>query len=297
MRKVLIALAVCCPLATALAQSPTGVSPDSTVIITLGTGTPRPLPDIIGPATAIVVGDRVFLFDSGTGIERRLAAAKLPFNGVTALFITHLHSDHVLGVSDLVMTSWMFGRTRPFPVFGPPGTSAMLENLYQSFAVDIAERERDYGAAGGYRVTAREIGAGVVFDSGDVRVSAFPVNHGRFTAFGYRIDTPHRSIVISGDTRPSESLIRAATGVDVLIHEVLPTGLTQLGNRTNVDWKKYIAEHHTTTVQLGELAARAQPKLLIVSHNTRRAPADQMMADVRRSFAGRVVFAEDLQRF
>jgi ribonuclease Z len=239
----------------------------------------------MGPATAVVVGRRVLLFDAGTGVERRLAAAHLPVNGVDALFLTHLHSDHILGLGDLVFTSWIFGRDRPFPVYGPTGTKAMLEHLYQAFAVDIEAREIDYGVAGGYRVNAREIAPGVVYDSGGVRVTAFRVEHGRLQAFGYRIDTPTRSIVISGDTRPSETLIRMATGVDVLIHEVIPSGQVQLGNRPGVDWAKYIAEHHTTSIQLGELAARAKPKLLIVSHNTRRESSEQRARYDRRGSA------------
>lgn len=280
----------------ALSQ-PAPSAADSTVIITLGTGTPRPLPDVMGPATAIVVGRRVFLFDVGSGIERRLAGAHLPLNGVNALFLTHLHSDHVLGLSDLIFTSWIFGRDKPFPVYGPAGTAAMVTHLYEAFAEDIRVRELDFGTAGGYRVTPREIAAGVVYDSGGVRVTAFRVEHGELQAFGYRIDTPTRSIVISGDTRPSETLIKMATGVDVLIHEAVPSGPTVLGNRANVDWAKYIASHHTTTIQLGELAARAKPKLLIVSHNARREPAEQVLADIRRSYSGKVLIAEDLQRF
>jgi ribonuclease Z len=297
MQLLIFALIAFSPVLRASAQSGIVSAPDSTIIVTLGTGTPRPLPDVMGPATAVIVGQRVFLFDAGEGVERRLAAAHLPINGVTALFVTHLHSDHVLGLADLVFTSWNSGRDQPFPVFGPPGTKAMLDHLYEAFAVDIKEREFDYGVAGGYRVSAHEISPGVAYDNGGVRVTAFPVEHGMLTAYGYRIDTPTRSIVISGDTRPSETLIRMATGVDVLIHEIQPSGPVQLAGRPSVDWAKYIAGHHTTAIQLGELAARAKPKLLIVSHNGRRAPAAQLLADIRRAFSGNVVIAEDLQRF
>lgn len=296
MRLLQFVVAACFPVLIAQSQTTTS-SPDSTVIVTLGTGTPRLLPDVMGPSTAIVVGKRVFLFDAGTNVERRLAAANLPVNGVDALFLTHLHSDHILGIPDLVFASWTMGRDKPFPVYGPAGTSAMLEHFYRAFAVDIKEREKDYGTTGGYRVNARDIAPGIVYDSGGVRVTAFLVEHGQQQAFGYRIDTPTRSIVISGDTRPSETLIRMATGVDVLIHEVISSGQVTLGNRPNVDWAKYIAEHHTTSIQLGELAARAKPKLLIVSHNPRREPSNQVLANIRRAFSGRVVIAEDLQRF
>lgn len=173
----------------------------------------------------------------------------------------------------------------------------MLEHLYEAFAVDIKERETDFGVAGGYRVNAREIVPGVVYDSAGVRVTAFRVEHGAMQAFGYRIDTPTRRIVISGDTRPSETLIRMATGVDVLIHEVIASGPVVLSGRPNVDWAKYIAEHHTTSIQLGEVAARAKPKLLIVSHNSRREPEAVMISNIRRSYSGPLVIAGDLQRF
>lgn len=282
----------------ALGQTPRPALAESTVVITLGTGTPRPLPDVMGPATAVVVGERVFLFDAGVAVERRLAGAGLPTNGVTAAFITHLHSDHVLGLPDLIFSSWMFGRTRPFPVYGPAGLKPMIEHLYEAFREDIANRESEYGVRGGYQVEPRAIRPGLVFDSGGVRVTAFNVLHGQWReAYGYRIDTPTRSIVISGDTRPGEELVRMATGVDILIHEVHPASVRQIGNRPSVDWPRYISEHHTTSIQLGELAARAKPKLLIVYHNSRRVTADELIADIRKSFAGAIAIAGDLQRF
>lgn len=273
---------------------------ESTVVVMLGTGTPRPLPDVWGPATAIVVGARVFLVDAGVGVERRLAAAGLPIDGVTAAFVTHLHSDHVLGLPDLIFTSWVFGRARPFGLYGPHGLAKMTEHLYAAFGEDIRIRTEglERQTPGGYRVNVHEIAPGVVYDSGGVRVTAFLVNHGEWReAYGYRFDTPGRTIVLSGDTRPSEELVRMATGVDVLIHEVEPVGLRQLNSRTDVDWPRYIAEYHTTSTQLGELAARARPKLLIAYHYTRRVPPEEILADIRRFFSGPIVMAEDLQRF
>ena len=148
---------------------------------------------------------------------RRLAGANLPVNGVTAAFITHLHSDHVLGLPDLIFSSWLFGRSRPFGLYGPPGLRNMTEHFYAAFAEDIRVRTTglEHEPSGGYRVAVHEIKPGIVYDSGGVRVRAFQVNHGSWRyAYGYRIDTPDRSIVISGDTRPSEELIRQATGVE-----------------------------------------------------------------------------------
>jgi ribonuclease Z len=243
----------------------------------------------------------VFLVDAGVGVERRLAAAKLPTDGVTAVFITHLHSDHVLGLADLIFTSWVLGRTRPFPVYGPHGLARMTQHLYQAFSEDIRIRTDglEHESPGGYRVDVREIRPSVVYDSGGVRVTAFQVNHGEWReAYGYRFDSPGRSIVLSGDTRPSEELVKMARGVDVLIHEAVASDSTQHpGHRSAAEWAKYVRAYHTTALQLGELAARARPKLLVVYHNGRRATSDRILSDIRRSFSGPVIIANDLQRF
>ncbi|MFN2578356.1 MAG: MBL fold metallo-hydrolase [Pyrinomonadaceae bacterium] len=283
-----------------LPQTRPSAAARQTEIVMLGTGTPRPDPNAWGPSTAIIVGKRVFLIDAGVGIERRLAAANLPINGVTAAFITHLHSDHVLGLPDLIFTSWIYDRSTPFPVYGPRGLDHMTKHLYAAFAEDIRIRTEglEHAPRGGYRVDVHEIKPGVVYDDDGVRVTAFRVAHGAWRdAFGYRFDTPDRSIVISGDTSPSEELVKMATGVDVLIHEVQPTNLKRITSRPDWDWPKYVSQYHTTAIQLGQIAARAQPKLLIVYHNGRRVPASELIADIRRSFAGQVVVADDLQRF
>jgi ribonuclease BN (tRNA processing enzyme) len=275
-------------------------APDSTTLVLLGTGTPRPIPDKMGPATAVVVGKRVFLFDAGVGVERRLAGAKLPVNGVTAAFITHLHSDHVLGLPDLIFSSWIFGRSKPFGLYGPPGLRNMVDHFYAAFSEDIRIRTTglEQESPNGYRVTVHEIQPGVVYDSGGVRVRAFRVNHGAWRdAFGYRIDTPDRSIVISGDTRPSEELIKQATGVDILVHEVQWPMQRAPSGRADVDWPRYVSEYHTTAAQLGEIAARANPRLLVISHTAQIEAADSIMIAVRRSFHGRVVMGKDLDRF
>jgi len=273
---------------------------DSTTLVLLGTGTPRPISSKMGPATAVVVGKRVFLFDAGVGVERRLADAQLPVNGVTAAFLTHLHSDHILGVPDLIFSSWIFGRSKPFGLYGPTGTRDMVSHFYAAFSEDIRIRTTglEHEPANGYRVTVHEIQPGIIYDSGGVRVRAFRVNHGAWRdAFGYRIDTPDRSIVISGDTRPSEELIKQATGVDILVHEVQWPAARAPSGRTDVDWPRYVSEYHTTAEQLGQLAARANPRLLVISHNAQLNAADSIMTVVRNGFHGRVVMGHDLDRF
>src|SRR5689334_24149890 len=176
-------------------------SGDSTVIVLLGTGGPPPVPEASGPATAIIVGSRVFLFDAGAGVMRRMNAARLPITGPTALFVTHLHSDHTLGLPDLIFTSWVMGRTKPLAAYGPHGLRAMTDYILAAWAEDIDVRTNglEKRTPGGYRVNVHEIGPGVVYDSVGVRVTAFAVEHGTWReAYGYRFDTPGRSVVISG---------------------------------------------------------------------------------------------------
>lgn len=281
---------------------PQAVAPrDSTVVVLLGTGMPRPDPEASGPATAIVVGRRVFLVDAGPGVERRLAAAHLPIDGVTALFVTHLHSDHTLGYPDLIFTSWVMGRKTPLAAYGPQGLRAMTEHILAAWAEDIDVRTNglEQRTPGGYRVDVHETGPGVVYDSGGVRVTAFQVEHGTWReAYGYRFDTPGRSVVISGDTKPSENLVRAAAGADVLVHEVYPAARMAANVTESTPWPTYMREFHTSDVELGELAARIRPKLLILSHIIRRGATDaELLAAVRQSFEGRVVVGHDLERY
>ncbi|MEK7667915.1 MAG: MBL fold metallo-hydrolase [Gemmatimonadota bacterium] len=287
--------------AAAAAQSPSPT--DSARVVLLGTGTPRPNPEASQAATAVVMGQRVFLVDAGAAVMRQLAAAGLPVNGVSALFLTHLHTDHTLGYPDLVLTSWVMGRRTPLEAYGPRGLRRMTDHLLAAWSEDIAIRtnglERE--APGGYRVAVHEIRAGVVYDSGGVRVTAIPVQHGEWRdAFAFRFDTPDRSIVISGDTRPSAAIEQAARGVDVLVHEVYPeTRLAPEQRPGGEHWPDYMRAFHTSDVELGRLAAAAQPRLLILSHIVRMGGTDaELLAGVRSGgFTGRVVIGRDLERY
>ncbi|HVS82470.1 MAG TPA: MBL fold metallo-hydrolase [Pyrinomonadaceae bacterium] len=275
----------------------------ATQVILLGTGTPYPDPAASGPATAVVVSRRVFLFDVGAGVLRRLSAANLPINGPEALFITHLHSDHTLGYADLILTSWVMRRRTPFPVYGPRGLRRMTGHLLAAYSEDIRIRTEglEHEVAGGYRVDVHEIRAGVVYEKDGVRVTAIAVQHGAWKeSFGYRIDTADRSIVISGDTRPSEALAKAARGVDILIHEAYSASRLAPEDRPGGnDWPRYCREYHTSDVELGGLAARVQPKLLILDHIIRMGASDEeLLAGVRAGgYLGRAVIGKDLERY
>ena len=274
-----------------------------TQVILLGTGTPYPDPLASGPATAVVVGKRVFLFDAGAGLMRQVNAAKLPISGPEAVFITHLHSDHTLGYPDLILTSWIMRRTSPLQVYGPTGLQRMTQHLLAAFSEDIRIRteglERE--VRGGYRAKVHEIREGVVYQQGGVRITAIRVSHGSWKeAYAYRIDTPGRSIVISGDTSPSKALVAASRGVDVLVHEVyLETHLKPEDRPGGRFWPQYMREFHTSEVELGNIAAQARPKLLLLTHIIRFGGTDEELLDgVRKGgFNGPVIVGKDLGRY
>jgi len=284
-------------------RSAAGALPDSTVVVLLGTGMPRPDPDHHGPATAVVVGERTYLFDAGPGVERQMAAAHLPIDGPTALFITHLHTDHTLGYPDLIFTSWVMGRRHALQAYGPPGLRAMTDQLAQAYAEDIRIRTEglEHETPDGWKVDVHETRGGVVYDSGGVKITAFRVEHGSWkVALGYRIDTPDRSVVISGDTRPSPEVEREATGVDVLVHEVYAASRVAPERRPGgSDWPAYMRAFHTSDRELGRLAAKAQPKLLILTHVIYRRTVERESIDVIRKagYRGGIVIGEDLGRY
>jgi ribonuclease BN (tRNA processing enzyme) len=272
-----------------------------TLIVMLGTGTPNPDPERAGPAAAVVAGGRPYLVDCGAGVVRRAEAARehgidaLAMPKLTRLFLTHLHSDHTLGYADLILTPWVLEREEPLEVYGPPGTRAMTENLLAAYAEDIDVRL--HGAqpqnATGIEVEVHEIEPGPVYEDDGVRVTAFAVRHGSWAhAFGYRFDTADRSIVISGDTTPTEAVVEACSGCDVLVHEVY----AKAGwDRRTPDWQAYHAGSHTSGIELGELAARARPKLLVLTHQLLwGATEDELIAEIRRNFDGEIAFADDL---
>ena len=287
--------------APASAQTPS----DTTTLVLLGTGTPVPDPTAQGPATAITVGDRIFLFDAGAGVMRQMAAAGLPYRGgpITAVFLTHLHSDHTLGLPDVMLTSWVMGRRRPLPIVGPPGTAEMTGHLLAAWREDITVRTEglEHGAPGGDRAAVSETKGGVVYDSAGVRVTAIPVPHGSWQwSLAYRIDARDRSIVISGDTRPSEALVEAARGVDLLLHEVYPESRLKPEPRPGGDeWVSYMQAFHTSDRELGRIAARARPGLLVLYHVVRMGGTDEeLLTGIRAGgFEGGVAIGKDLERY
>lgn len=286
-----------------LLVSPLAAQAPTTEVVLLGTGMPRPNPAAAGPATAVVTSDQVLLFDAGRAVLQQMDAAHLPLRGPTAAFITHLHSDHTVGLPDLILTSWVMQRHRAMPVYGPPGLASMIEHIYRAWAVDIRMRTEGLEAEtpGGERVAVHEIGPGVVYDSAGVRVTAFRVPHGNFPdAMGFKVETPSRVIVISGDTGPSEEVERQATGADVLVHEVYSAAhLKPEARPGGQDWPAYMHAFHTSDVEVGRIAQRAGVKLLVLTHIIRMGATDEeLIAGVRQGgYTGPVVVGKDLGRY
>jgi ribonuclease BN (tRNA processing enzyme) len=274
-----------------------------TQIVLLGTGTPYPDPHASGPATAVVVGKRVFLFDAGVNVMRQINAAGLSLTGPEATFITHLHSDHTLGYPDLILTSWITRRRKALEVFGPPGLRRMTNHLLAAYSEDIEIRTRglEREVASYLRVNVHEIQPAVIYEKEGVRVTAIRVPHGSWkNAFAYRVDTPDRSILISGDTAPSKALTAAAKDIDVLVHEVyLSTNLKPEDRPGGELWPQYMREFHTSERELGEIAAKANCKTLLLTHIIRFGGTDeQLVSGIRAGgYVGRIVVGKDLERY
>jgi ribonuclease Z len=298
--------------ATSLAAGPQ-VAPAparQTRVVLLGTGNPAADPDRSGPATAIVVNDTPYLVDFGPGVIRRAKAAVVE-RGITALeptsirvaFATHLHSDHTVGYPDLIFSPWTLGRRVPIDVYGPTGIKAMTSHLLEAYRVDIETRTNADGnqhdVPDGHKVNAHEIHAGEVYKDANVTVTAFATKHA-MESYGYRFDTADRSIVISGDTNPTQATIDACRGCDVLIHEV--NTLESLTKR-DATFQNFAAKYHTSTEQLAELAGKAKPRLLVLYHHSialrpgitaTASTPDQLRREISARYSGQFVVGRDL---
>jgi ribonuclease BN (tRNA processing enzyme) len=267
----------------------------------LGTGTPAADPERSGPAVAVVVNDRAYLVDCGPGVVRRTAAAEK--NGIAALkptelkivFFTHLHSDHTVGYPDLIFSPWVLGRKEALQAYGPHGLKNMTAHIEKAWSDDVRVRRRglEQANATGYKVDVHEIRPGVVYRDANVIVTAFPVKHGIWKeAYGYVFQTRDRRIVFSGDTSPTDEVVKACDGCDVLLHEVFNPHGDELND---LHWKEYFRTFHTSPTELGEIARRARPKLLVVYHQVlERLPEADLAEQIKKEYSGEWVMGRDL---
>ncbi|MBI4241799.1 MAG: MBL fold metallo-hydrolase [Candidatus Rokubacteria bacterium] len=265
----------------------------------LGTGFPRPNPKRRGPSQLVEArGDR-FLVDCGSGVACQLVSIGVSPVDVHHVLITHHHSDHTIDLGHLLLTRWIMGQNAPLHVWGPSGTRQYVDDLLRLHDYDIEVRRHHQDQRPGPRVEVHEIAPGVIYESSQLRITAFLVEHFPVEpAFGFRFDGPERSVAISGDTRPCENLIAQCRGVDVLIHEC--TDVTKLplnpggGYPSREVQVARLASYHTLPDQVGKVAARAEAKTLVLSHLTHLSEPAELQRVVARDFGGKLIVGEDL---
>ncbi len=261
----------------------------------LGTGSPQLSLTRFGPSTLVEAGDQTLIFDAGRGAAQRLDQLGVSFAQINAVFLTHLHSDHVIGLPDLWLSGWILARrTVPWELLGPAGTASMADHLARAFSFDIEIRIKDGNQSPpGARLVARDIGPGVVYDRRGVKVTAFLVDHGMVApALGYRIEYGGRTVVLSGDTRFSPNLIAAARGANLLVHEV---ALAPIDVDSSASYYRAFA-HHTTPEQAGDIFTRVRPALAVYSHIVifGNSAETEIAPRTRRTYAGPLLVGADL---
>lgn len=276
-----------------------------TKLVVLGSGNPNPSPTESGSGLAIIVHDVPYLVDFGPGVIRKFAALTGRYDGIfhdievrdiKRAFLTHMHSDHTIGYPDLILTPWVMGRNEPLEVYGPLGLQHMTDHILEAYSADI--KYRIYGSEPandlGWRVRVSEIvNEGVVYKDSLVTVEAFPVIHGTWpNAWGFRFTTPDKVIVISGDTKPVSSIIDYTKNADILVHEVY----AQKGFETRTPaWQAYHAAHHTSSIELGEIAAESQPGLVVMYHILYwGASEEDLLDEIKSVYTGNVAVGKDL---
>lgn len=295
MRKTLVVWAVMAavvPFTPIAAQSPNSLFR----VVLLGTGTPMPSPERLGPGTLVEAGVEKLIVDVGRGVVVRLEQRRIPYAAITGILLTHLHSDHVSGLPDLWLTGRFGAGRRPretaVEVWGPPGTDSMVTHLTKAFEFDLGIRKALKPSQG--LLTSHEIREGRVFARNGVTVSAFLVNHGNVApALGYRIEFGGRSVVLSGDTKYSEQLIEKSAKADLLIYEVFAAAASAM----NPDVTRALGLH-ISPEEAGTVFTKARPKLAVYSHIVAIGVSDdELVARTRKTYAGPLVVGTDLMSF
>lgn len=294
-----------------LAFTTTALAADAIKVTLLGTGSPKPVFDRVSSGTLVEAGTQKLLFDCGPGITQRLFQAKVPYRAIDMLFITHLHSDHTTGIPNLYLTGALrlpyASRKDAFHIMGVTGTARMAKYVKEAYAADIQIRLDDEKIApAAYEMDAKDITEGVVYEKDGVKVTAFDVYHGDYIkpSLGYRVDYKGHSVVISGDTKYSENLIKYSKGVDVLIHEVLiENSEVQKMDNPQGDAQRRIAAHHTLPEECAKIFNLTNPRQAVYTHIIRvsthkdypRPPIEGIMNRTRAAgYDGPLVVGEDL---
>lgn len=271
------------------------------VVTVLGSGTPAPSATQFGPTVLVQAGGQNMLFDCGRGCTSRLAQVdpKL-ISKLDRLFISHLHSDHVVGIDDLWLNGWTQGRLQPLKTFGPTGTRQMMHHLRKAFGFDVNSRFTDGvpGTMTGLKEDITELSEdGVVFSEDGVEVTAFLVDHSTVKpAWGFRVDYAGRSVLISGDTGPAANLYTYGAGTDVLLQEVMsPALISYLGTIFAPPQVARVVAYHTTAEQAGDIFKKTEPRLAVYYHTRNDGNfAESLLEETRKVYEGPLAISHDL---
>jgi len=270
----------------------------NTKVVLLGTGTPALTPGRYQSATAIIVNGQPYIVDCGSGCMERIVEAKangiqeLTFEKLDKLFITHFHPDHTVGLPGFLIGPWIRGRKK-IDIFGPIGTKEMIEGILTTFKKGINEHlYHGPKKLDNLRVTTKDFNEGIIYKDKLVEVEAIKVIHGTLDAYGFKFNTPDKTIILSGDTRPVAELYQKAANCDILIHEVYcEAEIQQFPQR----FRNYFKEVHTSGTELGKIAQQVNPGLLVLTHQILyHRPKEELIAEIRANYKGELIFGNDL---
>lgn len=261
----------------------------------LGTGTPRPNIDRLGPATIVETKGKYFLFDTGRGVTVRLHQTGVPLNRIEHIFYTHLHSDHTVGLADLLLTSWIWQRPHKLKVAGPEGVNELTHHLSQAYQKDMHYRSSNTGLSpelNSIDVTELKTDE-VIYQQDGIKITAFLVDHGVVKpAFGYKIESDENAVVISGDTTYSENLIKHAKGSKLLVHEIAAASSTLLEKNPRL---QKVMSYHTDPQQLAEVLEAVKPDLAVLNHVLLFGTNEEEVIDeMTNLYNGNVMMGKDL---
>lgn len=258
---------------------------ETTQVVMLGTGTPLGSPAYNGISVAVIVNNKPYIFDAGPGIYRSMQAATPAMGGkfkalessnIDTLFLTHLHFDHTEGVPEFILAPWSLHREAPPTIYGPPGTEDLVKNVLEAYrkTIDVEMFGLQPVTKTGWRATAKDVLPGIIFKDQNITVTAINNHHGSWDySYVYRIETPDRIIVISGDTAPFDGWEEAYKDADILIHEAYSYDPNK--DTTDIDESvltTYMSEFHTSTKQLANILKKVKPKVAVIYHYVQYEP-------------------------
>lgn len=275
----------------------TACNADFIKVTLLGTGSPRPSVERNGPAVLVEVGGKYLLFDTGRGVVQRLQQLDIRISDIQQIFLTHLHSDHVSALDDIWLTGWIYQRPMPLNIYGPAGTKSFVDHMKQTYSYDVQLRNQYSGLdlnAG--LVATNDIKPGVIYSEDGVKVTAFLVDHRPVDpAYGYRINFGKRSVVISGDTTYSQSLVDHSLETDLLVHEIMAVKSKLLEKNPRL---QKIQRYHTSPEQLVKVLQNTKPRAAVMTHViVVGVPEEAILQQINNDYQGQVYLGEDLMSF